>query len=551
VRYDGAHLYVAPRRYFPCCFIAADGAVNSGDPAQPTIRILATDPASAGATLASEIPLEEDISVQGMYIAGDRMFALTAQAMYGTYGDFWTMPALWAPEKLGYRVYDLADKANPVLETDVSIDGVFVDSRRVGNVVYIISRYAPNLPGIIYSPTTSADVAANQAVLANVTLDDMLPTITIDGVVQTLVDPSNCYVTNDDDMPGYPVITNVTAVPVDNPQAFVNTCYNDEIYGAYVSANAIYFPQVISYLWPDESKTRIHKFALQGTSLSYRGSGDIDGHVWRGGQSDFRMSEQGGDLRVMSSTYTLNNEDFVDHRLSILRESATNVALDIVAQLPNAARPAPIGKPNEDLYGVRFLGDRAYAVTFLRIDPLYVIDLANPADPFIAGELEVTGFSDFLHPVSDDLLLGLGIAETGGVKVELFDVSDIALPTSRGGVTLGGTGSWSEARWDRHAFTYQADVNGVDRFTIPVSLYDESSGTGTWEHSLQLYEIRDKVMPDLASLVSVGSIVPPQTPEFWVERNRAFIHDDAIYFIQNESVWSAFWDSPTLVNGPL
>ena len=65
-----------------------------------------------------------------MYVTAERMFALTAQAMYGGYGDFWTMPAIWAPEKLGYRVYDLADKANPVLETDVSIDGVFVDSRR-------------------------------------------------------------------------------------------------------------------------------------------------------------------------------------------------------------------------------------------------------------------------------------------------------------------------------------------------------------------------------------------------------------------------------------
>ena len=550
VRYDGTHLYVAPRRYFSCCFLADDGAETSGDPAQPSIRILATDPAAASATLASEIPLEDNVSVQGMYVAGERMFALTAEAMYGTYGDFWTLPAIWAPEKLGYRVYDLADKANPTLETDVSIDGVFVDSRRIGNVVYIVSRYAPNLPGIIYFPTTSTDVAANQAILADVTLDDMLPSITIDGVTQALVDPASCYVSNDDSMPSYPVITSITAVPIDNPQAFVNTCYNDEVYGAYVSESAIYFPQVISYLWPEESKTRIHKFALQGTSATYRGSGDIEGHVWRGGQSDFRLSEQDGDLRVLSSKYTINSEDFVDHLLFVLRESVTEPALEIVGQLPNSSRPAPIGKPNEDLYGVRFLGDRAYAVTFLRIDPLYVIDLADPADPFIAGELEVTGFSDFLHPVSDDLLLGLGIAETGGVKLELFDVSDIALPTSRGGVTLGGIGSWSEARWDRHAFTYQADINGIDRLTIPVSLYDETSGTGTWEHSLQLFEIHDKATPDLASLLQVGSIVPPQTPDLWVERNRAFIHDDTVYFIQNENVWSAFWNSPTLVNGP-
>ena len=67
--------------------------------------------------------------------------------------------------------------------------------------------------------------------------------------------------------------------------------------------------------------------------------------------------------------------------------------------MPNDSRPEEIGKPNERLYGVRFLGDTAYAVTFERIDPLYAIDLSNPLDPFIAGELEVTGFSDFLHPM--------------------------------------------------------------------------------------------------------------------------------------------------------
>jgi len=550
VRYDGAHLYVAPRRFFTCCFFSADGAQNTGTAAQASIRILATDPANASATAVSEIPLEDDISVQGMYVSGDRMFALTAQAMYGTYGDFWTMPEIWAPEKLGYRVYDLTDKANPVLATDVSIDGVFVDSRRIGNIVYIVSRYAPNLPGIIYFPTSSADVTKNQALLAGVTLDDMLPTITIDGATQSLIDPTSCYVSNDDRMPHYPVITSITAVPIDNPEAFVNTCYNDEMYGAYVSENAIYLPQVLSYLWPDESKTRIHKFALQGTSVAYRGSGDIDGYVWRGGQADFRMSEQDGDLRVMASQYTGNNQDFVDHLLYVLRESATEAALDIVGQLPNAARPTPIGKPNEDLYGVRFLGDRAYAVTFQRIDPLYVIDLADPADPFIAGELEVTGFSDFLHPVSDDLLLGLGAEQVGGLKLELFDVSDISTPLSRGAVTLGSTGSFSEARWDRHAFTYQADINGVDRFTVPASLYDDSSGTGVWQHSLEMFEIRDKATPNLASLLQVGSIIPPQAPNLWVQRNRAYLHDDTVYYVQDEAVWSAFWTSPTLVNGP-
>lgn len=554
VRYDGQHLYVAPRRLFHCCFAAletlGDGAVNTGDPAIASIRILETDPSSASATLAGTIPLEENVSVQGMYVDGNHLFALTAEAIYGSYGDAWSSLAIWAPEQLGFRIYDITDKTAPVQEVDVSIEGVFVESRRIGNIVYILSRYAPNVEGLFYSPQNAAESGHNETLLADLPLDALLPTITIDGVTQALVDPQNCYVSNDENIPDYAVITSITAVPIDDPQAFVNTCYNDEVYGVYVSENAIYFPQILGFQLPDVF-TRIHKFSLSGTAVAYSGSADIEGQVWRGGQQDFRMSEQNGDLRLLSSKFDLNSTDFVDHLLYILRESPTAPELDIVSSLPNAARPEPIGKPNETLYGVRFLADRAFAVTFLQIDPLYVIDLADPADPRIAGTLEVTGFSDFLHPVSDELLLGLGAGAAGGVKLELFDVSELSAPLSRGSVTIGDQNSYSEARWDRHAFTYQADVAGVDRFTVPATTYSELGGQFQFETSLHLFEIRDKVTPTLASLVPVGQLTPPVASEFgFADRNRAFLHDDTIYYVLAENVWSAFWLSPTMVNGP-
>ncbi len=554
VRYDGEHLYVAPRRFFNCCFALpeaqGDGASNTGIPASASIRILATDPANATASVASTIPLDENVSVQGMYVDGNRLFALTAELFYGTFGDAWSSLAIWAPGKLGFTIYDVTERGAPAREVDVSMDGVFVDSRRIGNIVYILSRYTPNIPGLLYNPQTAAEQAQNQSLLANLTLADLLPTITINGVSQPLVDPANCFISNDDRVADYPVITSVTAVPIDNPEGFVNTCLNDDVYGAYVSETAIYFPQVLGFELPDIF-TRIHKFSLSGTAMNYDGSADIEGQLWRGGQADFRMSEHNGDLRVLSSKYDFSSTDFVDHLLYVLRESPTEPALDIVGSLPNANRPEPIGKPNEQLYGVRFLGDRAYAVTFLQIDPLYVIDLADPADPLIAGELEVTGFSDFLHPVTDELLLGLGQGEAGGVKLELFDVSDLSAPLSRGAVTIGEPNGYSEARWDRHAFTYQADVAGVDRFTVPATTFSDAGGQFQFESSLYLFEIHDKTTPALASLLQAGQLTPPVTTEFgFADRNRAFLHDDAIYFVQDETVWAAPWLSPEAVNGP-
>ncbi|MDH3621565.1 MAG: beta-propeller domain-containing protein [Gammaproteobacteria bacterium] len=554
VRYDGEHLFVAPRRYLHCCFILASAGAPLIEPPeiQRSIRILATDPANGAADLVSEIPLENDVSVQGMYTEGDKMVALTGRSIYGTFGELWADIAIWAPEKLGFRVYDVADAANPALEFDATIDGVFVDSRRIGNTVYIVSRYTPWLEGLHYYVSTAAQQAENQALLADKTLDDLLPKVTVAGETRTLVAPDRCYMTTDASSNNHPVITSVTAIPIDNPSAFQTTCYKESAYGAYVSENALYLTEHRSGPDLEHDGTRIHKFALSGTNVRYRGSADIEGTVWRGGQADFRMSEHNGDLRLVSSKWGPSNVDFVDHFLYVLRESNTRPDLEIVSTLPNESRPEEIGKPNEALYGVRFLGDVAYAVTFEQIDPLYAIDLSNSADPHIAGELEVTGFSDFLHPVTDDLLLGLGTDANGGVKLELFDVSNIAQPLSRGSAVLGGLGSHSEARYDRHAFTYQVGADDTDRFALPAHVY---AADGSWQFlgaSLYLFEIRDKDTPALAALNNIGPIDPPaigSEPD-WVERSRSFIHDDTVYYIRNERVWASFWHTPSIVNGP-
>jgi uncharacterized secreted protein with C-terminal beta-propeller domain len=548
VRYDGSHLYVAPRRYYRCCFFAPE-APGSSTPPDRSIRILETDPANGSASLTSTIPLEEGVSVQGMYVADERMFALTGTSIYGNFGDMWADVAIWAPEQLGYRIYDLSDPASPQLEIEATIDGVFIESRRIGNTIYIVSRYAAWIEGLDYYVTSTEEQASNQSLLDSVTLDDLLPKITVNGVTSTLVTPESCYIDSSDTADGYPVLTSITAVPIDDPTAFTTTCYNQDAYGAYVSENAIYFTQFQASATNTQYNTRIHKFALFNTSVHYRGSADIEGQVWRGGQADFRMSEHAGDLRILATQFDWTSEDRFDHKLYILRESTTSPELDIVSELPNENRPDEIGKPNEALYGVRFLGDRAYAVTFEQIDPLYVIDLLDPLDSFIAGELTITGFSDFLHPVNDNLLLGLGVGGNGGVKLELFDVSNLAQPLSRGSVTLGGRGSYSEARYDRHAFTYQFDVNGIDRLA---EVYSSDGSYQFVESGLFLFEIRDKDMPALASLNSVGSIVPPRDGSTipYVDRSRAFIHDDTVYYIRDETVWAASWISPTIVNGP-
>lgn len=553
VRYDGEHLFVAPRRFYQCCFLleSAEFAPNEPPPSG-SIRILATDPEHRAADLVSEIPLNNDTSVQGMYLEGGKMFALTAQRIYGSYGQLWADAAIWAPEQLGFKVYDVSDAVHPALELEATIDGVFVESRRVGNTVYVVSRHTPQIEGLHYYVTTAAEQAENQALLSSATLEDLLPKITFAGDTRLLVEPSNCYVTTNDDTANNPVLTSITAIRLDDPSSFTTACYNESAYGVYVSETSVYLAELRPDTALQRDITRIHKFALAGTQIAYRGSVDIEGTVWQGSQADFRLSEHNGDLRVLATQFSGAQQDFVDHELYILRESSATPDLEIVSTLPNDSHPEEIGKPNEALYGVRFLDDRAYAVTFEQIDPLYVIDLSDPTDPYIAGELQVPGVSDFLHPVTDSLLLGLGRELQGGIKLELFDASVISQPLSRGSFVIGGPGTYSEAIYDRHAFTYEAGAGGIDRFTIPANVFAEDGSYQFLGASLYLFEIRDKTMPALATLNLVAPVqAPPSGSEpASAERSRAFIHDDTVYYIRDEQVWALFWHSPYVVDGP-
>ena len=263
------------------------------------------------------------------------------------------------------------------------------------------------------------------------------------------------------------------------------------------------------------------------------------------------MSEAGQVLRLVTTSFTGDEEeDRFDHQVVILEQDPALPELRELARLPNDAQPEEIGKPDEDLYGVRFLGDRAYLVTFELIDPLYVIDLSDPAQPQILGEVELPGFSDLLHPVSADLLLGLGEDGEGKVKVELFDVSEATNPRSRAALTLAedAAWAWSEARYDRRAFTYLPG-DGTDRFTVPISGSIEDERGYRDLRRLYLLEVTNTGNPQAAMLRSVGSLtVDDQT--VWDPGVRSVIDGDAVYFLSGDTLWSTFWSDSGQRFGP-
>jgi hypothetical protein len=147
-----------------------------------------------------------------------------------------------------------------------------------------------------------------------------------------------------------------------------------------------------------------------------------------------------------------------------------------------------------------------------------LLDLANPADPRIAGELEIPGFSEFLHPVTQDLLLGLG-AEAGNTKLALFDVSQIGQPQAI------------------PATVAQLPSNGV--YVTPLS-------------SLHQFEVLGKQSAGSASLQAAGVVTPPFAgdSERFASISRSFIHGDTVYYVRDGVVWSTSWFAPSQVQGP-
>ena len=197
----------------------------------------------------------------------------------------------------------------------------------------------------------------------------------------------------------------------------------------YMSENALYVSgNDYNSFWG--TVTNITRFTVDGTRIAYSGGGMVQGSLL----NQFSMDEYDGNLRVATTEWrgdSLNSVYILDRNM------------DQIGSIENLA-------PGERIFSARFMGDIGYVVTFRQVDPLFVLDLSDPENPKVTGELKVPGFSNYLHPISQDILLGIGQdvdEETGiqqGIKLSLFDVSDSGKPREIKNLTLGDTGSYAE-----------------------------------------------------------------------------------------------------------
>lgn len=355
-------------------------------------------------------------------------------------------------------IVSLVDPSRPRVSDTATVEGSYVSARMVDGHVRLV---VTNRPAVVDDVAWAPDIDAARDAVASIDGAELLPRISVEGEVRALGSCSDVLMVAapaevDPAMP-LPELGTVTTLTVgDGLDELHPVTIQGDAATVYASTSALY---VASIRWGAEgSVTDVHRFALPpGGPASHTGSGQVPGRLL----NQFSLSEHEDALRVVT-TLDWGASGQSEARVTVLdTEGDTLDELGAVAGLG-------VG---EEVKSVRFLGDLGYVVTFRTTDPLYALDLSDPRDPRLLGELKIPGFSEYLHPLGDGLLLGVGREAdptTGvatGLKVSLFDVSDPASMVELDQVLVPG--AWSPVGSDHRAFLWDARRSQA---VVPVDL---------------------------------------------------------------------------------
>ena len=465
---------------------------------------------SQDAKVLSKISFD-NVSPQGIYLSADGNKLAVLGSSYvpyqaygralGFYPASMVFPSWTASTNFVY-VYDVSNKANPVLSRNFTMSGSYVDSRMIGNYVY--------------------DIISENAYLYNGSV--LFPTV-FSGQQPSAVAPTSIYYVNNSDS-AY-MYTTIVALNIENSQeqGVSTTVLMGNTGTIYVSQNNIYLTDQVNTYQPvtisapsqtgttimpmpiiptqlSWQGTAIYRIQISGPSLTLAAQGNVTGTVL----SQYSMDEYNGYFRIVTSSTDYSQTSYTSTQQNNLYILDSN--LNVVGKIENLAS-------GEVLHSARFIADRCYLVTFNQIDPLFVVDLTQPTNPMVLGNLTIPGYSDFLQPYDATHLIGIGqdvnasidankVETPGdvyytavlGLKVSLFDVSDVANPNETSSIVIGDSGTTSEALTDPHSILFDASKNLL---VLPVELYLSTNNTAT-------------VSSGVTGAAGNGIAVPPQAP---------------------------------------
>lgn len=559
VKLDGEYLY-AYQRPDVHHYIDTMESQTQPESAKSNIRIYKTKGNPVSSEFITSLSLDKDIyDLNGMYLVDDSLAVigdayLDQQTRQQAFAEIdFVSPYYWTSRATDIQLVDVSNPQLPASSQQFRFEGSVVGSRRIGNQLYLATKYTPDIP-TFYELDMNKNEWAQHVI--DLSLEKLLPRYWVNGVEKgRLFEDEGCYLPDLLTSGGYPSVVALIKIDLTNPSQWQAKCSSGRIDGVYASQDV--FVMTGNFY---NGQTRVDQFSLNDLSLT--ATTQIPGSL-NGAMPSFRLSEQDGYLRVITSSwndfiiteplmveddnevsiqpFTSPTQPEIKHRLYVLKANSEQ-GFDQVAVLPKNGDTKVIGKPREDIKSVRFRGDRAYVVTFLQTDPLYVINLADNENPFIEGELEIEGFSQYLEPIGNDLLLGLGYAADSsgrveGLKVSLFNIEDPANPTEIRSYKLGGQGSSSEAMWNHKAISFLPMENNILRTSF------------TWSYATNWDWLANKL--HVLDIDTVNHIMTVKTDEAYKEKttasnyrdqyeaySRAPLHNDGVHLIVNGEVTS-------------
>lgn len=339
-------------------------------------------------------------------------------------------------------IYDLSNIEKPKIEREIMVDGSYRTSRMIDDTVYFISSKS------IYYYNDMKD-------------DELLPVFkdtAISDEEKNIKCTDIAYFEETVDS-NYLMIVGFN---INNKEkANIETLYGaGEEY--YASNENLYITKsnYSSLFGIDTTKSHIFKFRIKDSSIKLQAETEIKGTL----NNQFSMDEYDGKLRI-ATTSNEYDERKSKNQLFILDEN-----LNEIGRLEDMAK-------GEKIYAVRFVGKIGYVVTFRQVDPLFVIDLSNPENPQIKGELKIPGYSAYLHPYDETHIIGIGYNTKsngyGGVtndtmKMSMFDVSDLENPKEMFSVDIGNSSTYSEITSNHKALFYNKEKNLIG---FPINTY--------------------------------------------------------------------------------
>ena len=536
-----------------------------------------------GTTLVSQTTLES--RPIAMFLNGNRLTVLTEsqpQFMYmrrlgfiGGIVDLAMPQSLTVPPSVTATVFDISDRSAPAVIQASLIDGTFIDARQIGNDLIVVVR---NEAGAISLPSLNWTVNETQddSDVTPVGYDSWLgpPELTfaqIDRAVYSRQGQSITYESRDSYLARIDALVSEMFPPSVYQQSGITENLHESLSWladdlstvqfdqsmlsvvrintagdgseapdvisvatagwhttVYVTETSVYLATPESLLFPTYREvTSIHRIDLTADDLRLAASGQIDGTI----ADQHSIDEHDGMLRVAVSQ---SDDRWVSSTAVIVLEETAGV-LTVIGQVAGLA-------PGERLYSARFDGDRAWIVTFRQVDPLFAIDLSDPANPVVAGELKIPGYSDYMQRIDENHILTIGRdanPDTGRVtdlQISVFDVSDMSEPRLLHRYVFDVSGyEWSEANTDHHAFHWMAEAGLL---AIPLT----SHPSGSWwrarggygaEDSLAVLQISLEDGITLKGRVSQGGDV-----------TRSLQVDDFLYSVSDMSVVVISIDDP-------